>query len=70
LAVTQAEWWVINLYTEQRGYNTIILQTKKLKKNLKRLIKEGKIPKNVKGGDDMTSRGILFPLTLLHELFE
>ena len=70
LAVTKAECWAINLYTEEKGYSTIILQTKKLKKNLKRLVKEGKINKGVKGGDDMTSRGILFPLRLLHELFK
>ena len=70
LSVTESNYWAINLYKEDEGYSTIVLQTKKLKKNLKRLVKEGKINKGVKGGDDMTSRGILFPLTLLHELFK
>ena len=69
LAVTKSDYWVTNLKKGNKTFATVVVETKRLKKNLKRLIKNGKVSIGKKGGDFNMSEGILLPLNLLHEIF-
>jgi len=69
LAVTKSDYWVTNLKKGNKTFATVVVETKRLKKNLKRLIKNGKVSIGKKGGDFNMSEGILLPLDLLHEIF-
>ena len=70
LAVTKSDYWVTNLKKGNKTFATVVVETKRLKKNLKRLIKNGKVSIGKKGGDFNMSEGILLPLDLLHEIFD
>tara|TARA_R110000824_G_scaffold252854_7_gene441690 strand:- start:1013 stop:1399 length:387 start_codon:yes stop_codon:yes gene_type:complete len=70
LAVTKSDYWITNLKKDNKTFGTVVVETKRLKKNLKRLIKNGKISIGTKGGDFNMSEGILLPLNLLHEIFD
>tara|TARA_R100000426_G_scaffold41533_1_gene32144 strand:- start:196 stop:582 length:387 start_codon:yes stop_codon:yes gene_type:complete len=70
LAVTKSDYWVTNLKKGNKTFATVVVETKRLKKNLKRLIKNGKVSIGKKGGDFNMSEGILLPLNLLHEIFD
>jgi hypothetical protein len=69
LAVTKSDYWITNLQKDNKTFATVVVETKRLKKNLKRLIKNGKVSIGKKGGDFNMSEGILLPLDLLHEIF-
>jgi hypothetical protein len=55
IATTQSDFYVYKVGKDE----AIIISTSQLKKKLKQLVREGKALKDVKGGDNNTSTGIL-----------
>jgi len=58
IATSQADFYVYKVAEDQ----AILISTSQLKKKIKQLIEEGKAKKDVKGGDNNTSLGILCKL--------
>jgi hypothetical protein len=68
LAVTQADYWAHLLSLDGRIVGGFIIETSRLKENLKRMIEGGQV-RVVNGGDNGTSQGALVPMSLMRELF-
>lgn len=58
ISTTQSDYYVYKVGEEE----AILIGTTQLKQKLKRLVEEGKAKKDVKGGDNNTSLGILCKL--------
>ena len=59
IATSQSDFYVYKVAEDQ----AILISTSQLKKKLKQLVEEGKARKDVRGGDNNTSLGILCKLT-------
>ena len=58
IATSQSDFYVYKVAEDQ----AILISTSQLKKKLKQLVEEGKAKKDVRGGDNNTSLGILCKL--------
>ena len=68
LSITEAEWWAQVLTYKGNIESIILMKVSKLKKRLKKLVKENKA-KIVMGGDDMSSELVLVPIKEIHGSF-
>ena len=59
IATSKSDFYVYKVAEDQ----AILISTSQLKKKLKQLVEEGKAKKDVRGGDNNTSLGILCKLT-------
>jgi len=65
LTVTKADWWAQVLTYRRNIESVILIPVPKLKKLVKRLVKEGKA-NIVIGGDDRASELVLIPIKEVH----
>ena len=65
LTVTKADWWAQVLTYRRNIESVILIPVPKLKKLVKRLVKEGKA-NIVIGGDDKASELVLVPIKEIH----
>lgn len=66
--VTQADYWATVLTCGESYCGCFIFDVPTLKRNLRRLFELG-IAKVKHGGDDGTSRGLVVPISKVHELY-
>jgi hypothetical protein len=68
LTITEAEWWAQILTYKGNIESVILIPVPKLKKLVKRLVKEGKAHVTF-GGDDKASELVLIPIKEIHGSF-